>query len=180
MESDKGIVLADDLSRVSLLKFRGRIAHRALLALFDFWLDLERGTGLPSRAAIDPSCIPRHALASVMLLDVVRQETKQSSVRLRFRLVGTGVVGLREGMAPRDPTGRYMDEVQFREGAEEPIRFYSAVALSGRPGFQNLTYGPRHPRFRGTYHRLALPLSEDGTHVTMLLAGFSRELAPMS
>ena len=177
-ETDSSICLADDLSRGSLLRFRSRIAHPVLQALFDYWLELHPGNGLPSRAEIDPSRIPRSALASTMLLDVERQETKQSVVRLRFRLVGTAVVELREGMVPRDPTGRYVDQVEFREGPEGPNRFYSTVAISGRPGFQTLTYGPRHPRFRGIYHRLALPLSEDGIHANMLLAGFSRAPSP--
>lgn len=115
------------------------------------------------------------ALPSTMLLDVLRQETTTPTVRLRFRLVGTEVVELREGMKPRDPTGRCLDEVEFREGVEGPIRFYSTVAIEGRPGFQSLPYGLRHPRFRGIYNRLAMPLSDDGRRVNMLLAGFSRD-----
>lgn len=122
--------------------------------------------------------IPPKALASTMLLDVLEQKTTPPTVRLRFRLIGTDVVELREGMTPRDPTGRYLDEVQFREGEQGPIRFYSAAAVEGRPGFQTWVYSPRHPRFRGTYHRLALPLSDDGRRVNMLLAGFSREPSP--
>ncbi len=175
MKSDTDIVLADDLSTAPLLRFRQRIAHPVLLALFNYWIDLRRGNGLPPRAAIDPARIPRKALPSVMLLDVLHQETAPPAVRLRFRLVGTAVVELREGMRPRDPTGRYLDEVEFREGAEGPIRFYTAVAIEGRPGVQTQAYSQRHPRFRGIYHRLALPLSDDGRRVNMLLAGFSRE-----
>lgn len=175
MKSETDIILADDLGAASLLEFRRRIAHPVLLALFDYWRGLTDRNGLPSRAAIEPAQIPLSALASTMLLDVVRQKTAPAGLRLRFRLVGTAVVELREGMTPRDPTGRYLDEVQFREGAAEPVRFYSAVASEGRPGFQTWVYSARHPRFRGTYHRLALPLADDGRHVNMLLAGFNRE-----
>jgi hypothetical protein len=175
VKSETDIVLAHDLSSASLLEFRRGIAHPVLLALFDYWWDLTGRNGLPSRAAIEPAHIPLSALPSTMLLDVVRQKTAPSAFRLRFRLVGTAVVELREGMTPRDPTGRYLDEVQFREGAAGPVGFYSAVAIEGRPGFQTWVYGSRHPRFRGTYHRLALPLSDDGRSVNMLLAGFSRE-----
>ena len=180
MKSDTDIVLAADLSAASLAEFRRRIAHPALRELFDYWRDLSRENELPARAAIEPAQIPRRALASTMLLDVVHQKTTPLVIRLRFRLVGTAVVALREGMTPRDPTGRYIDEVQFREGAEGPIRFYTTVAIEGRPGFQTAVYNPRHPRFRGTYHRLALPLSDDGRRVNMLLAGFGREPIPMS
>lgn len=175
MRSDTDIILADDLSMASLLGFRHRIAHPALLALFDYWRDLARGTNLPSRAEIEPSRIPPRALPSTMLLDVVGQETTPKSVRLRFRLVGTAVVELRDGMVPRDPTGRYLDEVEYREGVEGPVHFYNTVAIEGRPGFQSSPYGLRHPRFRGIYHRLAMPLSDDGSRVNMLLAGFSRD-----
>lgn len=176
VESGTDIILAADLGAASLQEFRRRIAYPSLLALFDFWHGLPRTQGsLPPRAAIDPGLIPRMALPSTMLLDVLSQETAPAAVRLRFRLVGTDVVALRDGMTPRDPTGRYLDEVEFREGVEGPIHFYSTVAIEGRPGFQSLSYGLRHPRFRGIYHRLAMPLSGDGLRVNMLLAGFTRD-----
>ncbi len=178
MEDNTDIVLADDLSAASLLRFSQRITHPALLALFHYWRSLPRASGLPSRAAIDPARIPSSVLPSTMLLDVVRKEEAPAAARLRFRLVGTAVVELREGMLPRDPTGYYLDDVEFREGVAGPIRFYGAVATAGLPGWQSLPYGLRHPRFRGTYHRLAMPLSDDGRRVNMLLAGFSREPVP--
>jgi hypothetical protein len=181
VERDTGIILANDLEAASLQEFRHRIAHPALLALFEFWQSLPRDRGtLPQRAAIDPSRIPRMALPSTMLLDVLQQEMTPPTVRLRFRLVGTEVVELRDGMKPRDPTGRDLKEVEFREGVEGPIRFYTTVAIEGRPGLQSLPYGLRHPRFRGIYHRLAMPLAEDGRRVNMLLASFSRDPDPKS
>jgi PAS domain-containing protein len=181
VEPGTDLILAAGLRPAELQDFRRRIAQPALLALFDYWLGLPRPRGaMPSRAAIDPTQIPREALSSTMLLEVSERKSPAAAVRLRFRLVGTAVVELREGMTPGDPTGRYMDEVEFREGAEEPIRFYTTVATRCRPGFQTFAYSPRHPRFQGTYHRIAMPLSDDGSRVNMLLAGFSRDAGAQS
>jgi hypothetical protein len=129
---------------------------------------------MPARGDVDPLSIPRPALAHTMLMDVIWQEPGATPrCRLRYRLMGTGVVASREGLTPYDPTGWYLDEIPFRQGNLAMLH-YQGVAVSGRPEFQSGVYALDHPRLAGTYHRLAMPLSNDDREVNMLLAGFWR------
>src|SRR5207248_4401638 len=127
---------------------------------------------------IDPVEIPRAVLANAVLMDVEWQTPPADPpFRLRFRLVGTAVVAPREGLTPRDPTGYYLDQIELRLARDAVSGFYGRVAASGRPAYEDGTYAPDHPRFSGTFYRLALPLSEEGERATMLLAGFCRGAA---
>jgi hypothetical protein len=133
---------------------------------------------MPSRLDVDPLTVPRAALAHVMLIDVEWPTTAAASgMRLRYRLVGTGVVASREGLTPHDPTGWYLDEIPFRQG-DIVARHYGGVAETGRPAYRSGVYAPDHPRLAGTFHRLGLPLSATGERVTMVFAGFCRGERP--
>lgn len=168
-------VVAEGLDAKALQCFRAQVRSDVLLALVDYWLTLDREAGLPAPEEVDPLQMPRRALPNCMLIDVDWQGARPPDpVRLRFRLVGTAVVANRVGLAPVDPTGRYLDEVQFHEGLARPLRFYGLAATLGRPRFQGLAYSRDHPRSSGIYHRLALPLAANGKPVSRLLAGFGR------
>lgn len=168
--------LAADLSDEELERFRGQIRSEVLVVLFDYWRKLDRVSGLPAPAAVDPVQMPRSVLPYCMLIDVEWQAAGYPGpFRLRFRLAGTAVVANRTGLTPRDPTGWYLDEAEFREGQTRPLHIYGSTAALGLPGYQRLTYASDHPRSTGFYHRLAMPLSADGKRVSRLLAGFSRD-----
>lgn len=173
--ADVDEVAAAGLDAEALQRFRGQVRSDVLLALFDYWLALNRASGLPAPADVDPLAIPRQVLPHCMLIDVEwGGASRPESFRLRFRLMGTAVVANRVGLAPPDPTGRYLDEVEFREGAARPLSFYGMTASLGRPRYHRLAYSSDHPRSAGIYHRLALPLAAVGGRVSRLLAGFSR------
>lgn len=175
MDLDIEDVVAEGLDAEALQRFRAQVPIDVLLALVDYWLTLVRGAGLPAPNEVDPLQMPRRALPHCMLIDVDWQGVPPPElVRLRFRLMGTAVVANRVGLVPVDPTGRYLDEVEFREGTARPLRFYGLTATLGRPRLQRLAYSFDHPRSSGIYYRLALPLAAIGKPVGRLLAGFGR------
>jgi len=114
---------SEGLGLEELHRFRALIGSPVLLSLFDYWMTLDRTGGLPAATDVDAINIPRKVLPHCMLIDVEWREPG-TSPRLRFRLVGTVVVDNRAGLAPADPTGRPLDEVEFHEGSERPLQFY--------------------------------------------------------
>jgi hypothetical protein len=156
---------------------RARIRHEIPLLLFDYWNRLRGDRRMPARSDVDPLGIPRPALAFTMLIDVIwDQPEAPETPRLRYRLIGTGVVDAREGMEPYDPTGWYLDQIPHRQG-DLARRLYRQVALATAPDYHTGAYALDHPRLAGTYHRLAMPLSNDAARVDMLLACFCRGAA---
>lgn len=150
--------------------FRDTISSKRLQRLFDYWDRIRGERAMPSRVDIDPADIP-DLLPYVALFDV-----EWEPLALRYRLVGTAVVTSREGMTPRDPTGRYIHDLSYRLGVEFVLRFYEDVARTGEPRFQTGVY-PLNVQQVGTYHRLGLPLSGAVGKVDMLLAGFHRRFS---
>lgn len=132
----------------------------SLRRLYAYWNERRRGRELPSRRDIDPLDFP-YVLGHIMLLDVM-----QAPLRFRFRVYGTRLAS-RVGY---DMTGKMADDVPnaahraaLLERCSALVKHRTAVALLG----QNLV----GERMVG-YEALWLPLSDDGTNVTMLLGGF--------
>lgn len=140
--------------------------HPKIRRFFDYWqakhpprASTDSG-GLPGRQNIDPLEIP-DLLPNIWLLDV-----QHEPFRLRYRLVGTGIVEARG----RDQTGQWLDEAH-PELASDPVYLerYRSVVASGNPSWRR---GP--PRFWfhadfGLIENLILPLAADGTHIDMLM-----------
>jgi hypothetical protein len=161
----------------SLVELRARIRHEIPLLLFDYWNRARGNRRMPARADVDPLSIPRPALANTMLIDVLWGVAEaELDPRLRYRLIGTGVVDTREGLIPLDPTGWYLDQIPYRQG-DLASRLYRKVAREATPDYHTGVYAPDHPRLAGTYHRLAMPLSNDANQTDMLLACFCRGAA---
>lgn len=153
--------------------FRSRITGTVLLALYDHWRLLFRGTALPSLADIDPVKIPAQVLPYIVIADVI-----DGGRRIRYRLVGTAMV--REW--GRDFTGRYVDELMegsyrvFLESLFADVVNRRCAVLS-ESAFRWDVGRARQTR------RLFMPLAVDGTTVDTVLIGqtFERDgggLAP--
>jgi len=125
--------------------------------LLCYWQSKCKDGRLPARADIDPLDFPQ-ALGHVSLLDVC-----QDPLHFRFRLDGSLVAEHRG----QDMTGRSTDEVRPLALANILRTHYTQVATSGEPNFHEIRF------FQGaetvTYKGLALPLSDDGEQVTMIL-----------
>jgi hypothetical protein len=136
-----------------------QIETPALRWLFTYWDGLRRGREFPARRDIDPLDFA-YALGHVMLLDVL-----YDPLRFRFRLHGTDLV-LRAGY---DMTGKMADELPNEKNRavlvkrcrsvvemREPLVAVDARLVSGRMvGFEVLW----------------LPLSDDGTTISILMGG---------
>jgi len=127
-----------------------------LSGLLSYWRGKLAGRTMPRRADIDPAEITR-LLPYIQLVERV-------AGRYRYRLTGTAIVAA----YGRELTGKFVDEII------PPGR--RAVAQH----HYDLAYGERRPMFvRNKYtttkaidivaSRLILPLSEDGSTVSMLL-----------
>lgn len=128
-------------------------------ALYDYWLSIHPGTGLPGRRHFDPVDIPA-LLSSIWMIDVAREPW-----RFRFRLLGTEIVTF----TGRDGTGRWLDEIYPRFGESAAFRFYRGCAESGRPSYRR---GSAHAGLEGkpvAAEQLTLPLAADGETVDILL-----------
>ncbi len=142
-----------------------------LRALKRYWDDKRGGREMPARADLDPVEVPE--LLPYMLL----VETAETLGAFRYRLIGTEVC---RGF-DRDRTGAYFADLPRIESFDEiygsywrsfrertPQYFHGPLALSGA-----LTGNGRTE-----FSRLTLPLSRDGNHVDMILAGIVYSDAP--
>jgi hypothetical protein len=94
-------------SRSTLIE-AGQITSLRVEALYSYWQSKRRDGSLPTRAAIDPTEIPR------LLPFLVIAEIEASPLRVRYRLVGTQVAEDNGS----DFTNRYLDDCHF---AVEPL-----------------------------------------------------------
>ena len=138
--------------------------------LYQYWRGKWRGRLLPSRADIDPTEIPAKLWPSLMLLDVVADD---SGVRFRYRLVGTAFTHA----FARDPTHEFVDEaLPTRAGYRDYIMklYRDMVALRTAIYSENLFALDGQPVPMVT-KRLSLPLASDGETVDMVLAAHAYE-----
>jgi hypothetical protein len=148
------------LERLSLEETEARIAasHPDIRSMVDYWRKKAGERRMPRRTDIDPVEI-KAFLPRVTLVDVV-----PDARRFVYRLVGTEEVASRGA----DPTGRSVGEAYFAASAEESLMYYEYVSCHAEPYC-----------FRDKYHApdgalekqdvIFLPLSEDGTAVSMIL-----------
>ena len=125
--------------------------------LLCYWQSKCKDGRLPARADIDPLDFPQ-ALGRVCLLDVYHDP-----LHFRFRLDGS-VVAEHRG---QDMTGRSTDEMRPLALANILRAHYTQVVTGGEPNFHEirLYQEAETASFKG----LALPLSDDGERVTMIL-----------
>ncbi len=135
-------------------------AHTCLRELFDYWSNRRGDRRMPARADIDPADIPR-LLPHLLLADV-----EDTLPDVRFRLVGTELV---ESFG-REFTGHHLSELDYGAEAEAVVETYAQAINTGEPQFKISHFWTRDYRHL-RIQQLLLPLSEDGEHVSMILAG---------
>jgi hypothetical protein len=125
---------------------------------------------LPARADIDPLDL-RRMLPALLLVDVVGPES-----RLRYRLVGTGIVE-RLGV---DLTGQYLDEATGGPLLDLETELYHVVIDRRSPVYCETLLRPDGTFGLSTNCRLLLPLAGDGKTVDMVLAAHAEVKLPRS
>jgi hypothetical protein len=144
-----------------------------LQALLDYWLAKRGDHAMPSRADLDPLDLPAPLWPRITLFDVVQGE---DGPRFRYRRVGAVFVQA----FGWDPTGRFLDDV-LPVGSRQRdyvVGLYRDVVAVRKPVYSENTSwrdGAQQPH-RWT-QRLALPLSNDGDVVDMILAAHVFSLA---
>jgi len=129
--------------------------------LYRYWAERRGGRPYPARSNIDPIEL-RPLLGNIMLFDVVG-----SPPRFRYRLYGSSLAE-RSGY---DMTGRWVDDLPDPDNAALVNRTLARLVESRDP----ISY-PRERMLDGRlcrYEVLALPLSDDGLAINMILEGIA-------
>ena len=138
-----------------------KLSHPIHEAAYAYWVSLRaRAQQLPARSHIDPVDIPR-LLPWINLIEV---HHKTCGLRYRHRLVGTGIVDMRE----RDGTGRWFEDLYDRATIRKLRGTLDPVATDGHPRIVRGNLGITGKGFLD-YSSLVLPLAEDGVRVDMLM-----------
>lgn len=135
----------------------------AHMAAYAYWLTRKPSLALiPSREDIDPLEMPRSLLPWINLIEVHQQN---GAVRYRHRLVGTGIVDMRN----RDGTGQWFDDLYDEARLARVKRLLDQIVRDGQPRILMDDLGNTGRSYR-TLHSLVLPLAADGVTVDMLMA----------
>lgn len=139
-------------------------ADEALQQTLHYWRHLCGERPMPARKDLNPADIPR-LLPKLMLADVDGQSSSSEAPQIRFRLVGTEVVG-RFGC---ELTGHSLSEIDYGPQADEIADLFRRVVDCAEPQFARIIIHQSRDRVI-RMEQLLLPLSDDGTHVNMILA----------
>jgi hypothetical protein len=132
-----------------------------LAALARHWTGLHRDGRLPARTAIVPRALGP-LLPYVVLVDLVEREP----LRLRYRLVGTGVVRI----VDEDNTGREVSSVFGGRLLEDTLADYRVAIAQRRPVWRRIAYlTPLGRPFE--FERMMMPLASDGIAIDGFLGG---------
>jgi len=149
-----------------LLEFRGDVRGDPVLGLALAYWERKCGTRIaPSRRDIDPIEIPPSLLPFLQIT-----ERTKGSGRIRFRLVGTGIV---EAYGA-DLTGKYVDEIYSGARLRYVETNYQAVCETKRPVAIVNRYRSSRPVALVCY-RLVMPLSDDGVTIHQFLTAMRFE-----
>jgi hypothetical protein len=134
-----------------------QISDPRLRRLYQYWIDRRGDRRFPARSDIDPIEFS-YALGSIMLIDVLRDP-----LRFRVRLHGSDLVS----RDAHDLTGKLLDDLPRTDFNLLVIERCNSLVATGEPTLVHLDrmLDGRHRR----YEAIWLPLSDDGSNVTMLL-----------
>lgn len=149
-----------------LLEFHGNVRGDPILGPALAYWERKCGTRLvPARRDIDATELPPSLLPFLQIT-----ERAAASGRIRFRLVGTGIV---EAYGA-DLTGKYMDEVYSAERLRYVEANYRAACASMRPVLVVNRYHSSRP-VSLVCHRLVMPLANDDTTIHQFLTAMRFE-----
>lgn len=132
-----------------------------LTALYAYWCRRRGARRVSDRCDIDPLDLGPALLPHVGLMDIV-----DGGARVRYRLLGTGIVE-RLGF---DPTGRFMDEVMSGSYNDYLHSLYRQLVRARAPVFSESLFRWDAQGFLRT-RRLYLPLTHGGAAVAIALIG---------
>ena len=135
-----------------------------LAELYRYWCDRRQQRFAPARADIDPVDIPQ--LLPYIALSEIIQDDASGTQRIRYRLAGTQI----EAHFGCGLTNRYLDELKFGDYLRYILDLYDRLIADKAPVYSESSYGEPDGKSLSV-KRLMLPLSENGTTVTMVLAG---------
>lgn len=141
--------------------------HQSLRDLHAYWLSKKGSAIAPPRTAIDPAEI-LPLLPNVALIDVIGHPP-----RFRFRLFGTALAAA----YGQDVTGQFLDQIDLDDLAAEIVEQMETVVRDQCVIITRDRYTKRLDGRHVQYVRIALPLSNDGETVNMILCGFAVEKA---
>lgn len=135
----------------------------AHIAAYAYWRARKPSLALlPSRRDLDPVDMPRSLLPWINLIEVHRDN---GALRYRHRLVGTGIVDMRN----RDGTGFWFDDLYDDTRILRVRRVLDLVVEDGHPRILEDDLGNTGRSYR-ILHSLVLPPASDGETVDMLMA----------
>lgn len=141
-------------------------SHPSLRKLYGYWLSKKGSQIAPPRSAINPAEVTS-LLPTIALIDVVGDPP-----RFRIRLFGTGLVAA----YGRDLTGKFLDEIDLDAIDVEILSQATKVAQECHVRMARERFTKQDGR-RIECERIALPLSNDGRTVNMILVGYVIEKA---
>ena len=149
-----------------LLDFHGNVCGDPVLGPALAYWERKRGTRhAPARRDIDATELPPSLLPYLQITELAA-----TSGRIRFRLVGTGIV---EAYGA-DLTGKYMDEVYSAERLRHVEANYRAACESMRPVLVVNRYHSSRP-VSLVCHRLVMPLAGDSATIHQFLTAMRFE-----
>lgn len=118
---------------------------------------------LPGRRDFDPVAM-KPLLPQIYMVDVVA--AAGAARRYRWRLLGTGLTG----MAGRDSTGRFFDELYAGGTLANFLLSFDAVVATAQPmrSYGSFAFAD-HARDHVTFEAMEVPLTTDGESVDMVL-----------
>ena len=136
-----------------------------LSRVLDYWTRKRGDRFAPRRADIDPADLVE-SLSRITLSDVLRND---GDMDFRYRLSGTEICTTHW----RDPTGQAPRDMKPPAFGALLYAHYSEAVRRRAPMLHLIMLGT--PETSRAYVRLLLPLSEDGTTVTMLMTVDSKQ-----
>ena len=141
--------------------------------VLDWWRGAVAARGhLPGRRDVDPVAM-KALLPQIYMVDVL---VRPPGRRYRWRLLGTGITG----MAGRDSTGRFFDEIYEGEALSNFLRSFDAVVDSARPmrSYGSFAFAD-NARDYVTFEAMEVPLASDGVRIDIVLGiGVSTRVTP--
>jgi hypothetical protein len=138
-----------------------RVASKRLRRLLLDWNSWRRGREFPSRPDVDPLQI-KYMLGGIVLLDV-----SYEPLQFRYRLMGAHLAQRRGS----DMTGKLLDENPDPELAAGLIRLNTSVVETRRPQLHAYRIHSKVTGRTYNYDALNMPLSQDGTTISMIFSG---------